>query len=139
MPVTPRIIGCLVSAGLLLALAVAGLSSQLAAQPQSPPDSHEAEQLPKHWYGVTVAMPMEQGFQEHYGSSSLAEEAFAGQLEGVRPLVLSDLRAVFNSLKGFEEWTRYYPYAQDRVYLNPKYVIEIRPLDGDPKGKRTVY
>lgn len=84
----------------------------------------------KYWYVIRVTG--EKGGYPYYGSSKLTEEEIKQQLSSNKPIVLNDL-FFLEKEKDIKTWEEWIPIFENRIYINPQFIISIMPLKDDPK------
>jgi hypothetical protein len=89
---------------------------------------------PHYWYQVKIERP--QKSFDLFGSSPLDEKQFAKQMGTQEFLVLENV-IYFDEHKQEEGESGKQPSLENRVYLNPKYIIAFQPLSGDPREGKT--
>ncbi|MEM7391513.1 MAG: hypothetical protein AAF492_04120 [Verrucomicrobiota bacterium] len=67
-----------------------------------------------------------------FGSSTLTEDQFVKKLSSLEYVMLENL-VYFNEDQEPRSWAEWDPMLQPRVHLNPKYVVSLLPLNGDPR------
>lgn len=82
-----------------------------------------------YWYQVIMNTPRADNF---LGSSSLPEKEFIMLINGQTPIFLNNL-VVMDSMGRMKAISEVAPYLTNSIYLNPKYIIAIYPLKGDPR------
>jgi len=82
------------------------------------------------WYDVIVEEG--QSSRHFVGSTTLGEDEFIRSCTGTALVRLDDLIYKDNVGK-YKLWTEWDPLFQDRVYMNPKYIIAVNPLMHDPR------
>ena len=82
------------------------------------------------WYRVKILEG--QGTYDYQGSSEYNEKEFIEQLNRENFIMLDNLVYMDQTrkVKSFTEWD---PSVKPRVYLNPKYILAVVPLTGDPR------
>lgn len=67
-----------------------------------------------------------------FGSSHLSESEAAASLGRGDMILLEDL--VYYDEEGrARSWSEWDPHCQPRVYINPKYLVTLMPMVGDPR------
>jgi hypothetical protein len=67
-----------------------------------------------------------------FGSSVLAEKEMCNQMNAGNIVLLEDL--VYYDEEGIaKSWSDWDPHCQPRIYLNPKFLVSIMPMIGDPR------
>jgi hypothetical protein len=85
------------------------------------------------WYQVTVALPNSEGKYTFVGSSSLAEDKIVKALAKAEEFIKLD-DVLYADKKGkYKSWHEWDPTTEPRLYLNPKNVLVVQPLVGDPR------
>ena len=67
-----------------------------------------------------------------FGSSLLTEEEFVGKLSRQEYVMLENL-VYFDEEQEPKSWAEWDPMLQPRVHLNPRFVVSLLPLTGDPR------
>lgn len=84
----------------------------------------------KYWYKVEV-MPLDEVLL-YIGCTSMGEKDLLAALSANQYLYLEDLVYVGED-DTVRSWTEWDPNCQSRVYLNPRYLVSLLPLAGDPR------
>ncbi|MCX5694381.1 MAG: hypothetical protein NT014_04545 [Candidatus Omnitrophica bacterium] len=85
-----------------------------------------------YWYQVIMDMPRSDSY---LGSSSLPENEFIMLVNGQAPILLSNL-VVMDSMGKMKAVSEVVPFLKNSIYLNPKYIIAVYPLKGDPRTEK---
>lgn len=85
---------------------------------------------PRYWYQVY----MEYGSSgtSYAGYSVLTEREFIKLLQGTEPILLSGLVGM-DTMGRFKSLSEDAAFLTDTVYINPKYIVSVMPLKGDPR------
>ncbi len=67
-----------------------------------------------------------------FGSSNLSESEAAAAL-GRREMVLLEDLVYYDEEGRARSWSEWDPHCQPRVYINPKYLVTLMPMVGDPR------
>ena len=90
-----------------------------------------AEESPTlFWYRIKILEG--ENTYTYVGSSTLNEEEFIAKLKKDDFIILSNLVYYdqMGKIKSLSEWD---PTMKSKVYLNPKYIVSVIPLTGDPR------
>jgi hypothetical protein len=98
------------------------------------PGQGEEKKANYHWYKLNIQTGSST-FQ-CTGGSPLDEKEFVKQLAGTEYIALEDLVYMDQTgkVKSWQEWDA---RVQPRAYVNPKYVIFVNPMAGDPRETPT--
>lgn len=103
------------------------------AQPAVAPATQPQRERPTYWYMITVHEPRpDSDVVVYHGSSQFNERTLSDHLRSDEPILLSDVCWIDQQHR-VVEWEQVYPHGEPRVYLNPRFVIAIAPLKGDPR------
>ena len=96
--------------------------------------ANEGQSSGDHWYQIFVATydPIHQ--VSYLGSSNCSESEMAELISSQTPVFLRNLVAV-DSLGKRKPITDTVPFSDKSIYINPKYIVSVFPLKGDPRGK----
>jgi len=85
----------------------------------------------QHWYQVTVVNPT----WIYFGTSSLADSAFAKAVSKGDEFIELDNVLFREGAVGskFTAWHDWDPSLKGSVFINPKNIVEIKPMVGDPR------
>lgn len=89
----------------------------------------------KYWYQVIIAVQESSQSVSYLGSSSLSENEFIMLLNGQTPIFLSDLVAMASNGK-MKAISEEFPFLTNTIYINPKYIVAVYPLKGDPREEK---
>ena len=85
------------------------------------------------WYEVTIALPNSEGKYSFVGRSSLSKEEIVKSLAKAEEFIKLD-DCVYKDKKGkYRTWHEWDPTMEPRLYVNPKHIIVVHPLVGDPR------
>ena len=85
----------------------------------------------KHWYQVTVNYPT--SIYVFVGTSSLADSDFAMAVSKGDKFIELDNLLYRDQVGKYKDWHEWDPTLKGYVFLNPKSIIEIKPMVGDPR------
>jgi hypothetical protein len=88
--------------------------------------------MQKNWFRIEVFTPQETYW--YVGSSPLDEGALLKALNSSAFIQLNDL-TYFDEEGRPRRWTEWDPHCQPTIHINPRYVLSILPLVGDPHKK----
>ena len=84
------------------------------------------------WYRVRILDG--QTSYSYVGSSPLDESNFIKKLGGGSYILLENL-VYFDQTRKAKDFTEWDPTTLPRIYINPKYISAVLPLDGAPREK----
>lgn len=105
----------------LLLVTLLGLSGRLIAA-----------QNANNWYWFEVAEGSSTQF--YRGTTPLDEVALLNALRGTDFLRIDNL--TFVKCGEIKDWSMHNPELKNHVFLNPKFVISVHPLSGDPHVRK---
>jgi hypothetical protein len=85
-----------------------------------------------HWYRIEVVA----GGETHcyFGSSAFAERDLVQRIQ-TGEFVLLDQLTYYDEDGDARPWTEWDPAYLPRIHLNPRFVVSILPLSGDPRNR----
>jgi hypothetical protein len=125
------------SLGICIAAAVVLGAGMIAAYTRSTVAEDNSRNVTKHWYAVVVTSPEHEGRTpcRLYGSSPQGETQFPVKMVLNELVLLEDLRILQAREPGGQRivaWTSVFPESSGRIYLNPRHIVSVEPLTGDP-------
>lgn len=86
-----------------------------------------------NWFRVEMQSGIDPYF--FFGSTSMDESAVIEQLQNGKYVTLEDL-VYFDENDTIHGWSEWDPCCKARVHLNPRHLVSIMPMHGDPRKKR---
>jgi len=93
----------------------------------------EGKPSKQFWYKVTIALPnSSEGRYEFVGKSSLNEAELARSLAKAEEYIKLD-DCLYRDKGKYLSWHEWDATVEPRLYLNPRNIIVVQPLVGDPR------
>jgi len=95
--------------------------------------SAAADKASNHWYQVTISLPTTEGKYTFVGMSLLTEDELVKSLAKADEFIKLDDCLYYDKKGGYKSWSEWDPIAEPRLYINPKHIVVLQPLAGDPR------